>query len=141
MNIINWCTARWMECYELSAEWTVGITIVVGLYILSLFGDDEDKPAKPGLLGRMAANNSRESVRTPEPRRTAPEPSKKKVYKFSCNLYSPSHKINMKSEYGEFANRSEFLDYVDQRNYMDINSGRLVIRDIKRSQGYSMISE
>lgn len=78
MIIINWITEMWMKCYELSAGWTVGITIVVGLYILSLFGDDEDD--KPGLLERMAANNSRESVRTPEPRRTAPKPEKLNTY-------------------------------------------------------------
>ena len=63
---INWCTARWMDCYELSAEWTVGITIVVGLYILSLFSSDEDKPAKPKRTAYAAA------VSTPEPRRAAP---------------------------------------------------------------------
>ena len=46
MSIINSITDMWMKCYELSAGWTVGITVVVGLYILSLFSSD-DKPAKP----------------------------------------------------------------------------------------------
>lgn len=68
LPVINWCTDRWMECYELSAGWTVGITIVVGLYILSLFGDDEDKPAKPKRTRTAYAA----TVSTSEPRRAAP---------------------------------------------------------------------
>ena len=41
LPIITWCTDRWMDCYELSAGWTVGITIVVALYILSKFSSDD----------------------------------------------------------------------------------------------------
>lgn len=72
MPIINSITDMWMKCYELSAGWTVGITVVVGLYILSLFSsDDEPTPKRKSVTA---------TVTTSEPRRTTPKPEKLNNY-------------------------------------------------------------
>jgi hypothetical protein len=73
MPIINSITDMWMKCYELSAGWTVGITVVVALYILSLFSSD-DEPKRKSVTA---------TVSTPEPRRTAPKPEKLNTYIYS----------------------------------------------------------
>ena len=32
---LKWCIERYMDCFELSAEWTLGITFVFGMIILN----------------------------------------------------------------------------------------------------------
>ena len=47
---IDWCSARWMDCYELSAGWTIGVSVVVVLLILGKILPDSDGENAPATV-------------------------------------------------------------------------------------------
>lgn len=80
-------------------------------------------------------------VAAPKPKRTrstktetrvaAPKP-KRMVYDYTCDLYNTKLKSNTRFVHEWCATRSEFLDLVESKHFMDINDGTLVIKNIKR---------
>ncbi len=73
---IDWCSARWMDCYELSAGWTIGVSIVLGLWILGKILPDSDGESAPAPRRARAAN----SISTPAAAApTSAAPAAKKV--------------------------------------------------------------
>ena len=53
--VVDWTSARWMDCYELSAGWTIGVSIVLGLWILGKILPDSDGESAPAPRRARAA--------------------------------------------------------------------------------------
>ncbi len=81
---LSWIADRWMECYELSPGWTIGITVIGGLYALaSILPDDDENP-------KEAAVEACEAAPTPAPKASAPAMAKKTRWNYALTLADPS---------------------------------------------------
>ncbi len=64
---LSWIADRWMECYELSPGWTIGITVIGGLYALaSILPDDDENPKEAAVEAGPELDNYHFTVKTPD---------------------------------------------------------------------------
>jgi hypothetical protein len=81
---LSWIADRWMECYELSAGWTVGVTVVGGLYVLAkILPDSDDNPtaAAPTAAPTAAPKAARKASAPRSAKVTSPSPSPRREIK------------------------------------------------------------
>ena len=81
--VVDWTSARWMDCYELSAGWTIGVSIVLGLWILGKILPDSDGESAP------APRRARAAAPAAAPTSAAPA-GKKTTWYYALTLANPS---------------------------------------------------
>ena len=133
---LSWIADRWMECYELSAGWTVGVTVVGGLYVLAkILPDSDDNPtaAAPTAAAPTAAPKAARKV-------SAPAMAKKTRWNYALTLADPSawRGAGMICPSGtvEASNYSEAMNLVHNKyanNRLRDNRHKMVIAEVSES--------